>query len=55
MNELSEQEKAIFKSATDRRRANGIRLRKISFMADASQVEAFTILWESWVEKFGKN
>lgn len=55
MSELSETEKATFRAATERRRAAGIRLRRISFMADSSQVEAFTSLWDGWVERFGKN
>lgn len=55
MSELTESEKATFKAATERRRLNGIRLKRITLLADASQVEAFTIIWSSWVERYGKN
>ena len=44
-----------FRDASARRRANGIRLRRITLLAEESQVEAFNILWESYVERFGKN
>ena len=54
MSELSDAEKQVFLSATLRRRANGIRLKRITLLAEESQVEAFNILWESYVERFGK-
>jgi hypothetical protein len=54
MSELSDAEKATFRAATERRKALGIRLRKICFMAEAAQVEDFNFLWEGWVERFGK-
>ena len=54
VSELSDADKATFKAATERRKALGIRLRKICFMAEAAQVEDFNFLWEGWVERFGK-
>lgn len=43
-----------FRDLAARRTERGIRLKRICFMAEASQVEAFNILWESWVERWGK-
>ena len=54
MSELTSEEKAAFKSATERRRANGIRLKRFGVMADESQVSALNELWESWVIRWGK-
>ena len=51
---LSDAEKATFKRATERRRENGIRLKQLRIDCEAKQVEAFNIIWSSWVEKFGK-
>jgi len=55
MSELTSEEKAAFKSATERRRANGIRLKRITLCAEASQVQGFNEIWEVWVERYGKN
>ena len=52
--QFTDAEKAVFLAATDRRKAAGIRLKRIALMADAGQVEAFNILWSSWVERWGK-
>jgi hypothetical protein len=54
MSNLSDSEKATFLAATERRRAAGIRLKRVCFMADEAQVEAFNIVWESWIERWGK-
>jgi len=54
MTEYTEEEKKIFLDATNRRKAAGIRLKRIALMADASQVEGFNILYDSWVERWGK-
>jgi len=54
MSELSEDEKKVFLAATERRKAAGIRLKRIVLQADAHQVEDFNILWESFVERWGK-
>jgi len=53
--ELSDAEKLTFKNATARRREAGIRLGRISFMATTEQVQSFNELWDSWVERWGKN
>lgn len=54
MTEFTEEEKKVFLDATNRRKAAGIKLKRIAIMADASQVEAFNILWDGWVERYGK-
>jgi hypothetical protein len=54
MSDLSEQEKAIFKSAGERRKERGIVLRKFSFMAESNQVFALNELLDSWIQRFGK-
>jgi hypothetical protein len=55
MAELSESEKATFKAATERRKAAGIKLGRITLLAEKSQVEGFNELWDSWVARWGKN
>ena len=54
MTDLADSEKATFKAAAERRRANGIRLGRIRIDADASQVEAFNIVYEEWLKRWGK-
>jgi hypothetical protein len=54
MTELSEAEKATFKAATERRKANGVRLKRFSVMAEESQIIALNELWSAWTERFGK-
>ncbi len=54
MLELSEQEKQTFLAATNRRKAAGIRLRKVTFMADENQVISFNEFFSDWVEHLGK-
>ena len=54
LSELPEAEKEIYRAGALRRRERGIRLKKICMMAEESQVEAFAILWESFVERWGK-
>ena len=54
MTELTDADKAVFKAATERRLANGIRLKRFSVMCDASQVSALNDLWTGWIERFGK-
>ena len=51
---LSDAEKATFKRATERRRENGIRLKRITLLAEPSQVAGFTELFDSWVIRWGK-
>jgi len=47
-------EHQIYKAATERRKERGIKLKRISLMAEVSQVEAFHELFEVWVERYGK-
>jgi hypothetical protein len=51
---LSDQEKQTFKAAGERRRARGVELRKFSVMAERSQVEALSELYDAWIARFGK-
>jgi hypothetical protein len=53
--ELSDSEKATFLAATNRRKAAGIRLGRISFMATKEQVESFNELLDAWTQRWGKN
>ncbi len=52
---LSDADKATFLAATTRRKAAGIRLGRISFMATKEQVESFNELLDSWISRWGKN
>jgi len=52
---LSDEDKATFKRATERRKENGIRLKRITMFADTSQVEGFNELWDSWTIRWGKS
>ena len=52
--ELSEAEKKVFLDATNRRKANGVRLRRWTVMAEVSQIEALNELWSAWIVRFGK-
>ena len=54
MSDVSEQDKATFKAAAERRKENGIRLKRITMLAEAGQVEAFNIVWEEWVRRYRK-
>jgi hypothetical protein len=51
---LSDAEKAIFRAATERRKQRGIKLQRFSVMLDKSQVEGLYILWDAWVDRWGK-
>lgn len=51
---LSDEEKATFRAAGERRKKAGIRLKRVNFMADANQVASFNALLESWIERWGK-
>jgi hypothetical protein len=51
---LTDEEKATFRAAGERRKAAGIRLKRIYLLADENQVTSFNVLWESWVERWGK-
>jgi hypothetical protein len=51
---LTDEEKATFRAAGERRKAAAIRLKRFAVMCDANQAESLNVLWESWVERFGK-
>ena len=53
--ELSDQEKQTFKAASERRKEAGIKLKRVNITMSVKQVEAFYIVWDAWVERFGKN
>ena len=46
--------KAVFFAAGERRKARGIRLKRVCFMADETQVETFHLIYNEWVQRFGK-
>ena len=51
---LTDEEKATFKRAADRRTAAGVRLKRITLMADENQVASFNELFDAWVRRVGK-
>jgi hypothetical protein len=51
---LSEAEKNTYKAHAQWRRERGIRLKKIGFMAESTQVEGFFDIFETWVARWGK-
>jgi hypothetical protein len=51
---LTDEEKATFKRASERRAAAGIKLRRIYLLADENQVASFNVLWDSWCVRWGK-
>jgi hypothetical protein len=54
MDTLTDEEKRVFREAGERRAKAGIRLKRIYLLADENQVASFNVLWESWVERWGK-
>jgi hypothetical protein len=51
---LTDEQKAVFSMATERRKQNGIRLKRISLAAEESQVELFHGIYDGWVQRMGK-
>ena len=51
---LTDEEKATFRAAGERRKAAGIRSKRVCFLADANQIASFNALFESWVIRWGK-
>ena len=51
---ISQDEKEVFKRASERRKENGIKLKRICMLAEEGQVEAFNIVWEEWVRRYRK-
>ena len=52
--ELSDEDKAVFKAATERRKANAIKLGRFAVMADTNQVISLDEFFNGWVERLGK-
>ena len=53
-NKLSDADKAVFKAAADRRRANNIKLGQFRVLCDTNQVVSLTEFYEGWVDTLGK-
>jgi hypothetical protein len=51
---LTDEEKRVFREAGERRKANAIRLKRVTFLTDANQAESFNAIWESWCLRWGK-
>src|SRR5215468_3471620 len=51
---LSEAAKAVFVQAAEARKQRGIKLGRVAFMADSSQVDMFNGIYNEWVDRFGK-
>jgi hypothetical protein len=54
VSDISEEEKALYKAATERRAKAGIRLKRFCVMADENQVVSLNALWDGAVERWGK-
>lgn len=55
MHEPSEQEKEYWKGATERRKANAIRLGRLCVYVEKEQVDGFLELYQSWIKRWGKS
>jgi hypothetical protein len=51
---LSDEAKAVAQMFAERRRQNGIRLKRITLTADEQYVELFHAIYEAWVAEWGK-
>jgi hypothetical protein len=54
LSELSEQDKATFLAATQRKIERGKRDKLIRMFAEESQVEAFYEVWKVWLDRWSK-
>lgn len=54
MHELSENEKEVFRRATERRKEAGKKSCLIRMFAEAEQVEAFYEVWKVWLDRWSK-
>ena len=55
MTELSEAEKSYWKGATERRKANAIRLGRLCVYVEKEQVDGFLELYQTWIKRWGKS
>jgi len=53
--ELTDEEKATFKRAAERRKVAGIRLGRFTVMLNKDQIESINEFWDSWIRALGKN
>jgi hypothetical protein len=53
-NKLSDADKAVFKAAAERRKANNIKLGQFRVLCDTNQVVSLTEFYEGWVTTLGK-
>lgn len=51
---LDEASKAVFVAAAENRKQRGIKLKRVCFMADESQVDAFNLIYNEWVGRWNK-
>lgn len=54
MSEISEEEKAVYQRASERRKAAGIKLKRFCVQADENQVKSLNEIWDFFVIRFGK-
>jgi hypothetical protein len=52
--QLSDEDKAVFKRAAERRRANNIKLGQFRVLCDTNQVVSLTEFYNGWVARLGK-
>jgi hypothetical protein len=52
--QLTEEQKQVFKDATARRKANGIRLGRFCVMLNKDQIVSINEYWDSWTRLLGK-
>jgi 3'-phosphoadenosine 5'-phosphosulfate sulfotransferase (PAPS reductase)/FAD synthetase len=53
-NKLSDADKATFKAAAERRKANNIKLGQFRVLCDTNQVVSLTEFYDGWVDTLGK-
>jgi len=53
--EQSEEEKQYWKVATERRKANAMRLGRLCVYVEKEQVDGFNELYQTWIERWGKS
>lgn len=54
MSDLSDAEKTYWKSATERRKANAIRLGRLCVYVEQEQVDGFNELYQTWIKRWNK-
>lgn len=52
--QLSDEDKAVFKAAAERRKANNIKLGQFRVLCDTNQIVSLTEFYEGWVTTLGK-